>query len=76
MVWALDIPVLAFLGLQCRYWAIIIVVLVVILAIAYVVRSRSSSYLRRPRNLEPLVAELEPIWVNLAVWMARAYPVG
>ena len=35
-----DIPLLAFLGIQFRYWAIIIVVIIVILAVAYFARGR------------------------------------
>jgi VIT1/CCC1 family predicted Fe2+/Mn2+ transporter len=43
MGWVLDIPVLAFLGIQFRYWAIIIVVIIVLLVLAIFARRRSIS---------------------------------
>jgi hypothetical protein len=35
------VPLMAFLGIRTRYWAIIIVVILVLLALAYFARARA-----------------------------------
>jgi hypothetical protein len=39
---SLDIPLLAFLGIQYRYWVIIIVVIIALLLVAFLARGRST----------------------------------